>query len=182
MPTFIFNHKHFNGVWSQYEVKYLSVWRPTSQDEKTKKWMYLPSERQRSRFIMALIDMWNFENKCHLQHAFINVTELFWTRTKVQICADCSGRLRTPQPFLSPTCCSMYSQSHARTAVTQLHIHTVAASSLDICTENAKHLDLKSHFICNVFNINSIKSAVFTAHLRWSNNATARTQMPQVMG
>lgn len=45
-------------------------------------------------------------------------------------------------------------------------IHTVAASRLDICTENSKHLDLKSCFICNAFNISSIKSTVFTANLR----------------
>lgn len=51
--------------------------------EAKKKRMYVPSERQRSRFMMAHIDMWNFKNKCHLQHAFIIVTELFWTRTEV---------------------------------------------------------------------------------------------------
>lgn len=113
--------------------------------------------------------MWNFQNKRQLQHAFKNITELFWSRTKVQICADCPGRLRAPQPFLNTMCCSKYSQSHARRAVAQLcsfPIHTAAAARLDICTENSKHLDFQYYFMCNTFNIKFIKSTVFTATLR----------------
>lgn len=69
----------------------------------------------------------------------------------------------------SHTCCSPYSQPHARRAVAQLHgfpIHAVTASRLDICTENSKHLDLEQYFICIVFHTNSTKSTVFAANLR----------------
>lgn len=138
-------------------------------------WMYLPHERQRSWCIMAYMYVWSFQNKCQLQHALKNMTELFWARTKVQICGDCPERLRALQPFLNTICCSMYSQSHARRAVTQLHgfpIHTVAASRLDICTENPKHLDLKYCSICNAFN-----STVFPT---WGNQ-TVQQQWPRCL-
>lgn len=112
MSSFIFNRKHFHGIHAQYEVKYLSedLW-----DRMKKIWMHLLHERQRSNLSWHIC-MGRFQSKCQLQHALKNITELVWARAEAQICADCPERLRALQPFLNTICCSMYSQSHARTA------------------------------------------------------------------
>lgn len=176
LPAFLLNHK----LNSLKMFKYLPVWRPTGQNEK-KKLKLLP-ERHWSRFIMTYTTM-TFSKQMSDTVCLLNVTELFWTRIEAQICAGCPERLRAMQPFLSSICCCMY--SYTRRAVAQLHsfpIHALAASRLDICKENSKHVDLKHYFIHYALNINSIKSIVFTANLRQSNDVTAVTQILEGIG
>lgn len=55
------------------------------------------------------ISTWNFQNKCQLQHAFKNLTELFWTRAKNVHIAQ--GGLGHRSPFPTP-CAAACIPSH----------------------------------------------------------------------
>lgn len=125
--------------------------------------MHLSSEWQRNKCVMA------YKRDTFKTNVSYSVPlKILLDYFEEQACPDGSGAQGTAALSFH-TCCSPYSQPHARRAVAQLHgfpIHAVTASRLDICTENSKHLDLEQYFICIVFHTNSTKSTVFAANLR----------------